>query len=95
MNIQENRQAVVRALRSGEYTQTTDDYVSEDGTCHCTLGVVADLFGIDPGLMYIDLDVLLDEGLAWETVVICWNDNDKLTFDEIANLLEARWGLNQ
>ena len=46
-----NKELILKALRSGEYDQTTDVLMSNDG-CFCVLGVMIDLYikqhGLDP-----------------------------------------------
>ena len=38
-----NKELILKALRSGDYTQTTDKLMSDDG-CFCLLGVMIDLY---------------------------------------------------
>lgn len=95
MNIEANRRTFLDALRSGKYTQTTGQYRSRDGTCHCALGVGIDALDLWDSLVPGGLlERALEEDGDGETffdLVIRWNDHEKLTFDEISDRLEARW----
>jgi hypothetical protein len=92
MNIEANRRTFLDALRSGKYTQTTRQYRSRDSTCHCALGVGIDALGLWDSLVpgQVIEDALGEDWLLFD-LVTQWNDRHELTFDEIADLLQARW----
>lgn len=74
----------VKALRSGEYQQTTANLVTDDG--FCCLGVLNVVLGATQNYCF-DSKCGLDVGA--EGALICLNDDDGKTFAEIADYIEA------
>jgi len=98
MSIRENREKVLKAMRSGEYQQITGNFRdSADSGCFCVLGLIHEVTrgevswgaagngGItEHSLKSIGLDPM---GSTYEYFV-WWNDRKALTFEEIADKLE-------
>lgn len=87
----------IAALRSGEYKQEFN--CLRKGDCFCAIGVLCDI--VDPTAWEGDLwhGQSSMPAWAWEHIssgsmwtVITWNDRDHLTFDQIAEKLEAWYG---
>lgn len=96
----------VATLRSGEYEQTTGQLcrIDDDGKrTYCCLGVLAAIAGdmqydIDRGtaggsFLSLGVDIRAEYGLTQGDCrdLASWNDEEGLTFNEIADKIEERW----
>ncbi len=94
------RDAWVEALRSGKYKQGRDHL--RTGDAYCCLGVLCDLLAPDlwtelgnTGLFYHDRQSELPRGepgglkKAFQNQIAKLNDDEKLSFNEIAEWIEA------
>lgn len=114
----EIQQKWVTALRSGEYTQTTENLRRDDG--YCCLGVLCDLYTKETGngtwesdtqytfeFMYkeendtpscvnLDLPPIVRKwaGITnvFEEELVILNDDEGFTFNQIADVIEERFG---
>ena len=100
-NVADNRRRFIAALRSGKYKQYRGEYINPtEPECRCALGVCASLCGLDPvqyarGMWFFELPVRgRAERFLQDRVddIIVMNDVRKLTFSEIADTLEVKWG---
>lgn len=93
----------INALRSGEFSQTTGRLQTSEG--HCCLGVACALFIPKEKLIYNQLFIRgelpsgqehaptwlaeINDKFDAAVTLSCLNDQERLTFDEIADCLQA------
>lgn len=84
MLTREQRDRWAAALRSGEYKQFVLGAMEGDGA-YCCLGVLCLLEGL-PFNNYVTIDRLI--GRLNEEAFVVFNDDDRLTFPEIADKVD-------
>lgn len=79
----------IKALRSGDFEQTTDQlrYIDNQGRqSYCCLGVLCQITGGPMSYNYLSTLGLSENA---KDACMVWNDGDELTFAQIADKLEA------
>jgi len=95
MNTSVNVSTWLQALRSGEYKQYTGSMVGPEPKCYCALGLGLKLTGFFKTRRFLSsagpyLETHLGLNAPQRARIVIMNDDEKLSFDQIADTVE-KW----